>query len=124
MASEDTSAGVRHAKAFGTKVMALRKARGMSRPQLAIKAHVSRSTVWRIETAKGKDVPSSGTIAAIAEALDADLDELLEAAGRTVDQQTFEQGVRAKLDSILELVNGHNARFDRLDAALARLGED
>lgn len=84
---------------FGELVHLLRRQRRESQGALAAKIPMSAGNLSRIERGL-QGPPSDETIRAVAAALDADLGELLRAAGRNPSEESFEQFVRARLTSI------------------------
>lgn len=86
----------------------LRQERGMSQGDLADRVHVVRQTVSKWE--RGASVPDALTLAAVAEALDVPVAELL---GEDIVGQTAEEAaVEAALAH--ERIGQHDRRFDRL----------
>ncbi|WP_304426405.1 helix-turn-helix transcriptional regulator [uncultured Adlercreutzia sp.] len=86
----------------------LRQERGMSQGDLADRVHVVRQTVSKWE--RGASVPDALTLAAVAEALDAPVAELLgeDIVGQTVEETAVEAALAH------ERIGQHDRRFDRL----------
>ena len=83
----------------------LRKAKGLSQEELAIKLNVVRQTVSKWE--KGLSVPDSEMLIRLAEALDTSVTVLL---GETIDMQENEPTDLKVLSEKLELLNEQFAR--------------
>ncbi|MBQ3257666.1 MAG: helix-turn-helix transcriptional regulator [Oscillospiraceae bacterium] len=82
----------------------LRKAKGLSQEELAVKLHVVRQTVSKWE--KGLSVPDAETMIHIAEVLDTSVNVLL---GASADESTQDTALTA-IASKLELLNEQFAR--------------
>ena len=70
-----TSTKLKSSLSLGQKIKALRKEKGLTQEQLAIKAEVSYTTLTKVETGAIKN-PSFETVAAIAKGLEITLDTL------------------------------------------------
>lgn len=75
---------------------------------------MSAANVSRIEVG-AQGPPSDETIHAFADALDADVGELLKAAGRSLGGPDFEEAVLAKLDQLARDVRDGFARLEARD---------
>lgn len=85
-------------------IKALRKAKGLSQEELAIKLNVVRQTISKWE--KGLSVPDAGMLMEIADALDTTVNTLL---GETVDEPEEQESVKA-IAAKLELMNEQFAK--------------
>ncbi|WP_103029995.1 helix-turn-helix domain-containing protein [Salinibacter altiplanensis] len=77
---------------FGRKMRSIRQMRGMTQVEIAEKADVGHTYISRIENGHAPP-PSTETIVRVADALDADADELLALAGKVapdVEQMLIE----------------------------------
>ena len=81
-------------------IKALRKARGLSQEELAIKLNVVRQTVSKWE--KGLSVPDAGMLVSIAEALDTSVTALLDAQAPKEDDAETLTALAAKLELLNE----------------------
>lgn len=99
MASPRGKREASRALALGALVRKLRRERGYTLAQLATRIPMSASNLSRLELGT-QGPPADEVIERIASALDADAAELLHAAGRTTNGQTFEEAVLSRLDSI------------------------
>jgi transcriptional regulator with XRE-family HTH domain len=97
MASPRGKKEASRALALGALVRKLRRDQGLTLAQLATDIPMSASNLSRIELGS-QGPPGDETIERIATLLDADLDELLRAAGRTAGP--FEEVVLDKLEAI------------------------
>lgn len=87
------------ALALGALIRKLRRQRGFTLNQLAERIPMSASNLSRLELG-AQGPPADEVIERIAAALDADADELLQAAGRAASGQSFEEVVLNRLDTI------------------------
>lgn len=78
----------------------LRKAKGLSQEELAIKLNVVRQTVSKWE--KGLSVPDSSMLISLADELDNSVSALL---GETVQEQCFNEGNLKSISEKLEVIN-------------------
>jgi transcriptional regulator with XRE-family HTH domain len=102
MASPTGNRDKRHkgrAGAFGALLRSLRRDRGWSLAELAVKIPMSASNLSRLELGN-QSPPATEQIESIAAVLGADASELLHAAGRTAGRQSFEEKVLERLDAI------------------------
>lgn len=89
---------------IGENIQRIRRARGMSQEELAVKLHVVRQTVSKWE--KGLSVPDAETVLRLAEALETPVSELLGPAARTDSEDLA--GTLARLNQ--ELAEERQAR--------------
>ncbi|MGE5280962.1 MAG: helix-turn-helix domain-containing protein [Chloroflexota bacterium] len=87
------------ALALGALLRKLRRERGYTLEQLASRIPMSASNLSRVELG-GQGPPGDEVIERIADALGADMTELLRAAGRLGDSESFERAVLERLDAI------------------------
>jgi transcriptional regulator with XRE-family HTH domain len=87
------------ALALGALVRKLRRDRGYTLNQLAVKIPMSASNLSRLELG-AQGPPADEIIERVASALGAKPAELLRAAGRSSSGQSFEESVLDKLDAI------------------------
>ena len=92
-------------------IKTLRKAKGLSQEELAVKLHVVRQTISKWE--KGLSVPDSDMLFALSEALEAPVSTLL---GEAVPEQETDE-----LKAISEKLEVINLRFARQKAARRRV---
>ena len=92
-------------------IKTLRKAKGLSQEELAVKLHVVRQTISKWE--KGLSVPDSDMLLALSEALEAPVSMLL---GEAVPEQETDE-----LKAISEKLEVINLRFARQKAARRRV---
>jgi len=78
----------------------LRKAKGLSQEELAIKLNVVRQTVSKWE--KGLSVPDSSLLVSLAEELDTSVSTLL---GETVQEESLNEGSLKNISEKLEVIN-------------------
>lgn len=78
----------------------LRKAKGLSQEELAIKLNVVRQTVSKWET--GLSVPDSSMLVSLAEELDISVSTLL---GETVQEESLNEGNLKSISEKLEIIN-------------------
>lgn len=99
MASPRGDKEASRALALGALIRKRRRDKGMTLAVLAKRIPMSASNLSRVELGS-QGPPADEIIERIASALDADAGELLRAAGRTSNGQSFEQAVLEKLDAI------------------------
>ena len=90
---------------FGENLKAMRKAKGYTQEELAIKINVVRQTVSKWE--KGLSVPDADVLSQIAEVLDTKVSVLL---GRTITEETDKDAVAEQLAKISEQLAIKNRR--------------
>ena len=90
---------------FGENLKAMRKAKGYTQEELAIKINVVRQTVSKWE--KGLSVPDADVLSQIAEVLDTKVSVLL---GGTITEETDKDAVAEKLAKISEQLAIKNRR--------------
>ncbi|MBR6812280.1 MAG: helix-turn-helix domain-containing protein [Oscillospiraceae bacterium] len=93
-------------------IKALRKAKGYSQEELAIKLNVVRQTVSKWE--KGLSVPDAGMLIHIAEALDTSVNVLLNAEEPPESEQEVLKTLAAKLELLNEQFAKRNERSRKL----------
>jgi transcriptional regulator with XRE-family HTH domain len=111
---------VERARVFGRLVAERRERLGMSRAELARLVSLDKSSISRMERGE-TGPPKDETIKVLSEHLKVDYLELLHAAGRGLDRDSFEERVLAVLG---QLVEEQRSGFERLAAALADLSRD
>ena len=90
---------------FGENLKAMRKAKGYTQEELAIKINVVRQTVSKWE--KGLSVPDADVLSQIAEVLDTKVNVLL---GGTITEETDKDAVAEQLAKISEQLAIKNRR--------------
>ena len=90
---------------FGENLKAMRKAKGYTQEELAIKINVVRQTVSKWE--KGLSVPDADVLSQIAEVLDTKVSVLL---GETITEETDKDAVAEQLTKISEQLAIKNRR--------------
>ena len=90
---------------FGENLKAMRKAKGYTQEELAIKINVVRQTVSKWE--KGLSVPDADVLSQIAEVLDTKVSALL---GGTITEETDKDAVAEQLAKISEQLAIKNRR--------------
>ena len=90
---------------FGENLKAMRKAKGYTQEELAIKINVVRQTVSKWE--KGLSVPDADMLSQIAEVLDTKVSVLL---GGTITEETDKDAVAEQLAKISEQLAINNRR--------------
>ena len=90
---------------FGENLKAMRKAKGYTQEELAIKINVVRQTVSKGE--KGLSVPDADVLSQIAEVLDTNVSVLL---GGTITEETDKDAVAEQLAKISEQLAIKNRR--------------
>ena len=104
------------ALALGALLRKLRRERGYTLEQLARRIPMSASNLSRVELGN-KGPPGDEVIERMARALDADVAELLRAAGRLGGGESFERAVLERLDAIgRDVREVRNAVVPRKDA--------
>jgi len=99
MASSRGQREAARALTLGALLRKRRRERGYTLDQLARRIPMSASNLSRLELGS-QGPPADEVIERIAKALDADAGELLQAAGRHGDGQSFEQVVLERLEAI------------------------
>lgn len=99
MASPRGQREASRALALGALLRKLRRERGYTLVQLAQRIPMSASNLSRVELGS-QGPPADEVIERIAKALDANAAELLQAAGRVGDDESFERAVLERLDAI------------------------
>lgn len=99
MASPRGQREASRALALGALLRKLRRERGYTLIQLAERIPMSASNLSRVELGS-QGPPADEVIERIARALGADTAELLRAAGRVADGESFERAVLERLDAI------------------------
>ena len=92
------------AKPVGLVIRELREAAGLPRTEVARKAKIDPSVLWRLENPKKGAQPSFDLIARVAAALDASLDDVVQKMGRSREIYP-EPTARDQLDRILMAVD-------------------
>jgi len=87
------------ALALGALLRKLRRERGLTLEQLSRRIPMSASNLSRLELG-GQGPPADEVIERIAKALDVEVSELLQAAGRVGGGESFERAVLERLDAI------------------------
>jgi transcriptional regulator with XRE-family HTH domain len=100
--------------AFGGKLRALRRAKGLTQWDLSVKVGVHPTYIGKLETTCGRG-PSRSLILRLAQALDGDRDELLHLAGKG-DAEMDE--LKRMLRDAQEELKRERARADRLEGLL------
>ena len=90
---------------FGENLKAMRKTKGYTQEELAIKINVVRQTVSKWE--KGLSVPDADVLSQIAEVLDTKVSVLL---GGTITEETDKDAVAEQIDKISEQLAIKNRR--------------
>lgn len=104
------------ALALGALLRKLRRERGYTLEQLAKRIPMSASNLSRLELGN-QGPPGEEVIERMAKALDAEVAELLQAAGRLGDSESFERAVLERLDAIgRDVREVRNAVVPRKDA--------
>ena len=94
---------------FGENLKSIRKSKGYTQEELAIKLNVVRQTVSKWE--KGLSVPDADILVRIAETLDTDVSVLL---GGSVEKETDKDAVAEQLAKISEQAAIKNRRAKRI----------
>jgi transcriptional regulator with XRE-family HTH domain len=116
MASPRGQREASRALALGALLRKLRRERGYTLEQLAQRIPMSASNLSRVELGS-QGPPGDEVIERMARALDADVAELLQAAGRLGGGESFERAVLERLDAIgRDVREVRNAVIPRKDA--------
>lgn len=115
----DTEAS--RARAFGERIRALRRERSMTQRDLAPIVNLSQSSLARLENGETQSPPPDETIIRLAAALDADVRELLRAAGRQTSGRSFETVVLDQLGAVQRELTAVRQEMAAARQALARL---
>ena len=99
MANPRADSDASRALALGALLRKLRRERGLTLEQLALRIPMSASNLSRVELGS-QGPPPDEVIERIAKALDADAAELLQAAGRAGGDGSFERAVLERLEEI------------------------
>ncbi|HEX7245139.1 MAG TPA: helix-turn-helix transcriptional regulator [Solirubrobacterales bacterium] len=99
MANPRADSDASRALALGALLRKLRRERGFTLEQLALRIPMSASNLSRVELGS-QGPPPDEVIERIAKALDADAGELLQAAGRGGSSASFERAVLERLEEI------------------------
>ncbi len=94
---------------LGSNIQTLRKKKGMTQEELAVRLHVVRQTVSKWE--KGLSVPDAGTLQKMAEELGCSVSELL---GASVEEETDRNELAEQLSRINEQLSVRNRRTAKL----------
>jgi transcriptional regulator with XRE-family HTH domain len=105
---------------LGALVAQHRLAKSWSQAQLGKRAGLSQDKIWRIERAKYRTPPSDEIIRRLAAALEVDPRQLLRAAGRRLDGQTWEDTVLDELEVARDEHAAIRRRQDEQTETLAR----
>lgn len=101
---------------FGENLKAMRKAKGYTQEELAIKINVVRQTVSKWE--KGLSVPDADVLSQIAEVLDTKVSVLL---GGTITEETDKDAVAEQLAKISEQLAIKNRRSKAIWKAIGMI---
>lgn len=101
---------------FGENLKAMRKAKGYTQEELAIKINVVRQTVSKWE--KGLSVPDADVLSQIAEVLDTNVSVLL---GGTITEETDKDAVAEQLAKISEQLAIKNRRSKAIWKAIGMI---
>ncbi|NLV36533.1 MAG: helix-turn-helix transcriptional regulator [Clostridiaceae bacterium] len=93
----------------------LRKAKGLSQEELAVKLNVVRQTISKWE--KGLSVPDSGMLVSLAEELDTSVSTLL---GETVQVECLNKGNLNSISEKLEVINLQLAKISEMKVRTIR----
>lgn len=94
---------------FGENLKTIRKAKGYTQEELAIKIHVVRQTISKWE--KGLSVPDADTLSKLADVLEINVSELL---GSEIKEGTDKNEVAKQLAKISEQLAVKNRRYKRI----------
>lgn len=94
---------------FGENLKTIRKAKGYTQEELAIKIHVVRQTISKWE--KGLSVPDADTLSKLADVLEINVSELL---GSEIKEETDKNEVAKQLVKISEQLAIKNRRHKRI----------
>lgn len=106
------------ALALGAQVRKLRRERRLTLNQLAERVPMSASNLSRIELG-AQGPPADEIIERIGQALEADPNELLRAAGRVASGKSFEEQVLARLEVLIRDMRQVKGDMGEVKAALA-----
>lgn len=109
------------ARALGEQVRTLRRQRSMTQRDLASEVNLSQSSLARLENGDTQSPPPDETIIRLAAALDADVRELLRAAGRQSSGHNFEAAVLDQLKAVQHELGEVRRDMAAAREALARL---
>jgi transcriptional regulator with XRE-family HTH domain len=109
------------AKALGERVRVLRRQRSMTQRDLAGAINLSQSSLARLENGDTQSPPPDETIIRLAAALDADVRELLRAAGRQSSGHSFEAAVLDQLAAVQRELTEVRREMAAAHQALTRL---
>lgn len=94
---------------FGENLKTIRKTKGYTQEELAIKIHVVRQTISKWE--KGLSVPDADTLSKLADVLEINVSELL---GSEIKEETDKNEVAKQLAKISEQLAVKNRRYKRI----------
>ena len=94
---------------FGENLKMIRKSKGYTQEELAIKIHVVRQTISKWE--KGLSVPDADTLSKLADVLEINVSELL---GNEIKEETNKNEVADQLAKISEQLAVKNRRHKRI----------
>ena len=94
---------------FGENLKTIRKTKGYTQEELAIKIHVVRQTISKWE--KGLSVPDADTLSKLADVLEINVSELL---GSEIKEETDKDEIAKQLAKISEQLAVKNRRHKRI----------
>lgn len=94
---------------FGENLKTIRKTKGYTQEELAIKIHVVRQTISKWE--KGLSVPDADTLSKLADVLEINVSELL---GSEINEETDKNEIAKQLAKISEQLAVKNRRHKRI----------
>ena len=94
---------------FGENLKTIRKTKGYTQEELAIKIHVVRQTISKLE--KGLSVPDADTLSKLADVLEINVSELL---GSEIKEETDKNEIAKQLAKISEQLAVKNRRHKRI----------
>ena len=94
---------------FGENLKTIRKTKGYTQEELAIKIHVVRQTISKWE--KGLSVPDADTLSKLADVLEINVSELL---GSKIKEETDKNEIAKQLAKISEQLAVKNRRHKRI----------
>lgn len=94
---------------FGENLKTIRKTKGYTQEELAIKIHVVRQTISKWET--GLSVPDADTLSKLADVLEINVSELL---GSEIKEETDKNEIAKQLAKISEQLAVKNRRHKRI----------
>jgi transcriptional regulator with XRE-family HTH domain len=109
------------ARALGEQVRTLRRQRSLTQRDLAREVNLSQSSLARLENGDTQSPPPDETIIRLAAALDADVRELLRAAGRQSSGKSFETAVLEQLATVQRELTVVRREMTATRQTLARL---